>query len=88
MFGANGKFITELTGEATLSKWGKERVEMDPLMSSGRDIAQGLEEQEGPFQGPIAVEVGDDGAVYVVEVARHRVQVFYKQSATFSGGPL
>ena len=88
VFGANGKFITEVAGEATLSKWGKERVEMDPLMTRGRDIAQGLEEQEAPFQGPIAVEVDDDGAVYVVEVARHRVQVFYKQSATFTGGPL
>ena len=88
VFGADGGFITKLAGEATLSKWGRERVELDPLMIRGRQIAQGLEEREKVFQGPIAVDVDDDGRLFVVECARHRVQVFHKQSANFSGGPL
>ena len=88
VFAPDGSFITKLHGEASLSKWGRERVEIDPSMVMGRRIAQGLEEREKPFQGPIAVEVDDDNGVYVLECARHRLQVFHKQPATFLGGPL
>jgi DNA-binding beta-propeller fold protein YncE len=88
VFGADGDFITKLAGEATLSKWGRERVELDPVMMKGRERAQGLEEREKPFQGPIAVDVDDENRVFVVECARHRVQVFRKQSAIFYGGPV
>jgi sugar lactone lactonase YvrE len=88
VFGADGSFITKLTGEATLSKWGRERVELDPLALKGREMAQGLEEREKPFQGPIAVDVDDENRVFVVECARHRLQAFRKQSAIFNGGPL
>ena len=45
-------------------------------------------EREGAFQGPIAVEVDDAGRVFVLECARHRVQVFYKQSTLFAGDTL
>jgi len=88
VFGADGDFITKLAGEATLSKWGRERVELDPVMMRGRARAQGLEEREKPFQGPIAVDVDDENRVFVVECARHRLQVFRKQSAIFYGGPV
>jgi DNA-binding beta-propeller fold protein YncE len=88
VFDADGSFITKLAGEATLSKWGRERVELDPVMVRGRERAQSLAEREKPFQGPIAVDVDDENRVFVVECARHRVQVFRKQSAIFSGGPV
>jgi DNA-binding beta-propeller fold protein YncE len=88
VFRGDGSFITKLTGEATLSKWGRQRVELDPLLVKGRDMAQGLEEREKRFYGPIAVEVDDEGRVFVVECARQRLQVFRKQSAIFNGGPL
>ena len=88
VFDAEGSFITKLTGEATLSQWGKERVELDPFAVKGREIAQGLHEREKAFQGPIAVEVDDEGRVFVVESTRHRLQVFRKQSAIFQGGLL
>jgi len=88
VFDADGDFITKLAGEATLSKWGRERVELDPVMMKGRARAQGLEEREKPFQGPIAVDVDDENRVFVVECARHRLQVFRKQSAIFYGGPV
>ena len=88
VFDADGSFITKLAGEATLSKWGRERVELDPVMMKGRARAQGLEEREKPFQGPIAVDVDDENRVFVVECARHRLQVFRKQSAIFYGGPV
>jgi sugar lactone lactonase YvrE len=88
VFDADGNFITRLAGEATLSKWGRERVELDPVMIRGRERSQGLEEREKPFQGPIGVDVDDDNRIFVVEVARHRVQVFRKQFALFYGGPV
>jgi DNA-binding beta-propeller fold protein YncE len=88
VFDADGEFVTKLLGEATLSKWGRERVEYDAVMMKGRLKAQGLAELEKPFQGPIAVAVDDENRVFVVECARHRVQVFYKQSALFSSSSL
>ena len=63
-------------------------MELDPVMMKGRERAQDLEAHEKPFQGPIAVDVDDENRVFVVECARHRVQVFRKQSAIFYGGPL
>jgi len=81
VFDADGSFLTKLTGEATLSKWGRERVEIDAVIAKGREMAHRLEEREKPFQGPIAVDVDDENRVFVVECARHRLQVFHKQSA-------
>ena len=88
VFNAQGEYLTQLTGEATLSSWGRERVVIDPITVKGRLAANGLGEREKSFQGPIAVEVDDDGRVYVVEVARHRVQIFRKQSSIYQGGLL
>jgi DNA-binding beta-propeller fold protein YncE len=88
VFDADGSYATTLFGEATLSKWGRERLEVTPYMLRARERAQELEEREKPFQGPIAVTVDDDNRVFVVEAARHRVQVFRKQSNLFYGDPL
>jgi len=88
VFDADGGFITTLTGDATLSKWGRERVSLDASMVRGRERAQGLKEREKQFQGPIAVEVDDEGRVFVVETSRQRLQVYRKQTANFAGGPL
>lgn len=88
VFNPDGSFITELKGEGGLSKWGRERVVIDPITVKGRITATDLSEREKAFQGPIAVEVDDDGHVFVVEVARARLQVFRKQSYIYQGGLL
>ena len=49
-----------------------------------RAVAQGLE-REKLFWGPIAVEVDDDGKIFVVESARSRIQVFRKQYPRYYG---
>ncbi|MXZ90131.1 MAG: hypothetical protein F4W95_00750 [Chloroflexi bacterium] len=85
VFRADGGYITAMRGQAGLSKWGAERVYLDPTIVQARDRALNLSEREGAFQGPIAVEVDDDGHVFVLECARHRVQVFTKQTAMFAG---
>ena len=88
VFDTDGGFITQLHGDATLSKWGRERVNLDPSMVRSRERAQGLKEREKLFQGPIAVEVDDEGRIFVVECSRQRLQVYRKQTANFMGGPL
>jgi hypothetical protein len=88
VFDADGDFVSTLTGEATLSKWGRERLQLNPHMIKGRERAQGLVEREKVFHGPIAVTVDDDNRIFVVETARHRIQVFRKLSGLFYGDPL
>ena len=88
VFTPAGDYITQLTGDASLSQWGMERVALDPVALKGREIAQDLPERERRFQGPISVAVDADNRVFVAEVARHRVQIFRKQSPIFQGLPL
>ena len=88
VFDASGDYVTQLQGQATLSKWALERVQLDPVIQRGRDVAQNLSEREGAFQGPISVDVDDAGRVFVAETPRHRLQVFHKQSAIYAGDPL
>ena len=87
VFGADATYITKMTGDGTLSKWGKAKVDANPEMWKEREIAQGLE-REKLFWGPMAVEVDGDGRIFVVEPYRHRIQVYRKQSPIFSGGRL
>jgi sugar lactone lactonase YvrE len=88
VFDAEGNFITKLLGEATLSKWGRERVQLDPTIVRAREMAHNLHEREKLFHGPISVEVDDEGHIFVLECPRQRVQVYHKQHAIFGGGQL
>ena len=87
VFTADGGFITKMTGDGTISKWGKDKLDANPEMWQEREIAQGLE-REKAFWGPVAVDVDDEGRVFVVESARSRLQVYRKQAPTFFGGRL
>ena len=87
IFDPDGAFITKLTGDGTISKWGMDKLDANSEMWQEREIAQGLE-REKLFWGPIAVEVDDEGRVFIVESARHRIQVYRKQAPMFFGGRL
>jgi DNA-binding beta-propeller fold protein YncE len=85
VFDRDGNYLTQTTGEGSLSKWGTAKIEGgNSEMWEERRIAQGLD-REKLFWGPIAVEVDDEGRVFVVESARSRIQVFYKQLPVFYG---
>ena len=84
---ADGSFIAQLTGDATISKWGKDKLDANPEMWEERQMAQGLE-REKVFWGPVAVEIDDEGRIFVVESARSRIQVYRKQAPYFFGGRL
>ena len=84
VFDRNGQFMTKITGDATVSQWGKAKLDANPDMWKEREVAQGLE-REKLFWGPIAVEVDDQGQIFVVESARNRIQVYRKQAPVFLG---
>jgi DNA-binding beta-propeller fold protein YncE len=84
VFDPEGNFITLRTGDATISKWGKDKLDANPEMWGERERAYGLD-REKLFWGPTGVAVDDEGRIFVVESARNRVQVYRKLSPTFVG---
>ena len=59
-------------------------MDANPEMWAERERAPGLE-REKQFWGPIAVDVDDEGMIFVLESGRQRIQVYRKQSPTFAG---
>ena len=84
VFDGDGQFITTLLGQATISKWGQIKLDANPDMWKEREVAQRLD-REQRFWGPIAVEVDDEGEIFVVESSRNRIQVYNKQDPFFLG---
>ena len=84
VFDREGQFITKLAGEATISKWGKVKLDANSDMWKEREVSQGLE-REKLFWGPIAVAVDDQDRIFVVESARNRIQVYRKIAPYFLG---
>ena len=84
VFDPEGQFATLKTGDATVSKWGKDKLDANSEMWGERERAQGLD-REKLFWGPTGVAVDNDNRVFVVESARNRVQVYRKQSPIFMG---
>jgi DNA-binding beta-propeller fold protein YncE len=87
VFDADGSFITKLTGEATLSKWGQEKLNANAEMLIQRQKAQGLD-REKQFWSPMAIEVDAEQRIFVAETVRSRVQVYRKQIPFFIGDRL
>ena len=72
------RYVTEFIGDATLSKWAKEKLRANP----GRARQYFLMRDQGPsrrFWYPSAVEVDPQGRIIVVDSCRHRLQVYNKQ---------
>ena len=84
IFEPDGRLITVLTGDATISQWGKTSLDASPIWWKEREVAYDLE-REKRFWGPVCVEVDDQGNILVVESARHRIQVYRKMPAVFTG---
>ena len=83
-FDPDGNFCGLKTGEATVSKWGKDKLDANPEMWGERDRAPGLE-RERDFWAPTGVAVDSDNRVFVCEGPRNRIQVFQKQGLMFMG---
>jgi DNA-binding beta-propeller fold protein YncE len=87
VFEPDGQFVTKSYGEATISKWAKAKLDASPEMWKRRSVAQGMD-REKLFYAPIGVEVDQEGRVFVLESARHRIQVFRRIAPLFLGGRL
>jgi DNA-binding beta-propeller fold protein YncE len=87
VFDADGNFITQLLGEATVSKWAKEKLDANTEMWQQRQLAQGME-REKQFWGPSALAVDHENRLFVAETVRSRVQVYRKQIPYFVGDRL
>jgi DNA-binding beta-propeller fold protein YncE len=84
VFDPEGQYATQLTGDATLSKWGIAKLDANPDMKRQREVAQGLE-RERFFRGPIGVEVDEQDRVFVVDSGRNRIQIYRKMPPVFLG---
>ncbi len=78
-FTPEGRFITAFTGDSTLSKWAKEKLDANPDFAKQRDLVRDLE-PERHFWRPVAVEVDDQQRIFVVDCNRCRLQVYQKTS--------
>ena len=84
VFDPQGRFVTLSHGEATISNWARAKLDASPEQWKQREVAQGLE-REKLFYSPIAVDVDQDGKVFVLESARYRIQVFRRIAPWFLG---
>ena len=84
IFDLDGSFITQILGDATLSKWGVTKLEANPEMRLEREIAQGLE-RERFLRGPLGVTVDDEDRVFIVDSQRNRIQIYRKLPPYFLG---
>ncbi|MBM3224199.1 MAG: 6-bladed beta-propeller [Candidatus Tectomicrobia bacterium] len=84
VFDADGNFATIRTGDATISKWAKEKLDANAEMWDERERAYGIE-REKDFWGPTGVAVDADDRIFVCESARNRIQVYRALSPTFVG---
>jgi DNA-binding beta-propeller fold protein YncE len=75
VFSEDGSHSETLIGDATLSKWCEEFLDVNPEQAGWRESA-GLFEREKRFWRPSAVETSNDGLVLIADSCRHRIQIY------------
>ena len=78
-FTPEGRYITAFTGDAGISKWGKEYLESSPDMMLQRATVRDFE-TERRFSNPVALGVDEEKRIIVVDSNWHRLQVYQKTS--------
>ena len=75
----DGRFITALTGDAGLSKWGRDKLEANPDQMKMRSLIRDFEPERSLWR-PTAVAMDDEGRVIIVDCNRGRLQVYQKEN--------
>ncbi len=73
----DGRFITEFTGNAALSKLGVEKIRSNPDMIRQRNGVRDFTPEQ-VLWAPTAVKVDPKGRIIVVDTTRHRFQFYQK----------
>ena len=76
---AEGRFITEFTGDAALSSLGVDKIKSNPDMIRQRNGVRDFT-PEKVLWAPCAVRVDHRGRVMIADTTRHRFQVYQKNS--------
>ena len=74
VYDKNKNFVEKLIGDATLSKWCQEFLDVNPEQSSWRENAK-LFEEEKRFWKPTGIETNDE-MIFISDSCRHRVQIY------------
>ncbi|MBT3943573.1 MAG: hypothetical protein HOC77_02775 [Chloroflexi bacterium] len=77
VFDNGGEHTETLNGDATLSKWCQEFIDVNPEQAGWRENA-GLFEEEKRFWRPSAIETNPEGLVLIADACRHRIQIYSK----------
>jgi DNA-binding beta-propeller fold protein YncE len=95
VLGPDGSFQVKLRGQATLSKWAADFLNVNPDEKRTREMSNLIPElpphintpyhissqTEPYFWGPVSVKLDREGRLYVTEANRHRVQIYQKSSS-------
>ena len=74
-----GRFITQFTGDAGLSKWGVDQMLPAPDLIRQRNVAIQSSDQEKLLWAPMAVKFDDARRrLIIADTARHRFQIYQK----------
>ena len=76
VFDEKQNFNTEIFGDATISTWCQEFLDVNPEQSSWRENAA-LFDEEKKFWKPSGIETNDD-LIFISDSCRHRVQIYKK----------
>ncbi len=93
VFAADGSFVLKERGQATLSRWAHDYLNVNleekaareisnlvPELPAHLDTPQHVSAQTEPyFWGPVSVRLDGDGRVYIPESNRHRVQIYQRK---------
>jgi len=77
IYGPDGHFVTTLVGDAQQpSPWTQTYIDANPDIVKARRRAN--MEPEWRFRRPVAVNIDENDTIFVLETARHRLQVYEK----------
>ena len=74
-----GRFISEFTGDAGLSKWGVDKIRSNPDMIRQRNGVRDFT-PEKVIWAPCAVKVDANGRLIICDTTRHRFQIYQKNT--------
>ncbi len=75
IFDEQGRHTRTLAGDATLSRWAQQYLDVYPQVDQRRKEANRYEE-ERRFYRPVGMVIGPEGQLLVADSGRHRVQVY------------